>query len=306
MKHTKIIIWQTVFSLVFLAFAGRASAQVQPDEGFSEPLKTVRIAASESGVIESILVAEGDFVKRGDILCKLDCQVLEASLNATKVKLESRGKIQAAQATFEEKQYHLRQMQQLFISKHASDKEVRQAQLEVDLANAQLQSANDESRAIGMEIKRIEAQVERRIIRSSTDGVVLELPRQEGEAITISESEVATIVRLDQLRIRYFLTTVQAMRMKRGDQTNVHFPATDQTALATVDFVAPVTDSNSGTVRVELTIDNQQGQYRSGLRCLLVSTPAKDAVATMAAARTQKFTLPNAIQNDLSSTENEH
>ena len=310
MKTMKITIWQLIFGMVFLVCAGKLSAQTQPDEGFSEPLKTVKIAAPESGVIQTIFVAEGDFVQRGDILCRLDCQVLEASLNAAKVKLESQGKIQAAQATLEEKQYHLKQMQKLLVGQHASDKEVRQAQLEVDLANAHLQSANDESRAVEMEIKKIEAQIERRIIRSSTEGVVLQIPRQEGEAITTSESEVATIVRLDQLRIRYFLTTVQAMRMQRGDQIKVHFPATDQTALATVDFVAPVTDSNSGTVRAELIIDNQQGQYRSGLRCILNESRATVAASPVAASpvaqpRTQQFALPNYLQNDLPSTQNE-
>jgi RND family efflux transporter MFP subunit len=305
-----ITIWQMIIGMIFLVFAGTVSAQTQPDEGFSEPLKTVRIAAPESGVIQSIVVAEGDFVQRGDVLCKLDCQVLEASLNAAKVKLGSQGKIKAAQATLEEKQYHLKQMQNLFVGQHASDKEVRQAQLEVDLANAHLQSANDESRGIEMDIKKIEAQIERRIIRSSTDGVVLQLPRQEGEAITTSESEVATIVRLDQLRIRYFLTTIQAMGMKRGDQTKVYFPATNQTALAKVDFVAPVTDSNSGTVRVELIIDNQQGQYRSGLRCVLTETRAAFGTSPVAASpvstpRTQKFALPNHFQNDVPSIQNE-
>ncbi len=231
--------------------------------------------------------------------------MLEASLNAAKVKLESQGKIKAAQATLKEKQYHLKQMQKLLVGQHASDKEVRQAQLEVDLANAHLQSANDENRAIEMEIKKIEAQIKRRIIRSSTEGVVLEIPRQEGEAITTSDSEVATIVRLDQLRIRYFLTTDQAMRMQRGDQIKVHFPATDQTVPATVDFVAPVTDSNSGTVRAELIIDNQQGQYRSGLRCILTESRATVAASPVAAPRTQQFALPDHLQNELPRIQNE-
>jgi multidrug resistance efflux pump len=130
-----------------------------------------------------------------------------------------------------------------------------------------------------MEIRKIKAQIERRIVRASTDGVVLELPRQEGEALTTAEGQVATIVCLDQLRVRYFLTTAQALQMQRGNQVQVHFPATKKSAKAVVDFVAPVTDSNSGTVRVELLIDNWQGHYRSGLRCILMDSPPQTVAA---------------------------
>ncbi len=63
MKTMRITICQLMFGMIVLVFAGRLSAQTQPDEGFSEPLKTVRIAAPESGVIQSIVVAEGDFVQ---------------------------------------------------------------------------------------------------------------------------------------------------------------------------------------------------------------------------------------------------
>jgi len=108
-----------------------------------------------------------------------------------------------------------------------------------------------------MNLKQIEAQLERRIVRAPISGTVLELPRQVGEAITASESQVATIVTLDQLRVRYFLATERAVGLRRGQTIEVNFP---------------VTDSKSGTVRVELLIDNREQEYRSGLRCLLGNT----------------------------------
>ena len=173
-----------------------------------------------------------------------------------------------------DKQHHLEQMEQLFGGEHASEKEVRLARLAVELAKASLRSAHDEKRISEMEIERIKAQIQRRVIRAPTHGVVLELPLREGEAITSGERHIATIACLDQLRVRYFLSTEQALKMKRGDSVQVQFPTTDQRASAVVDFVSPVTDSNSGTVRVELLIDNRRGHFRSGLRCLLTESTA--------------------------------
>lgn len=266
----------TVLAITLCAHAlqaqGTYEQSVRPDEGFTEPLKKVLVASPESGVLQLLSVREGDMVCKGDKLCQLDSLVLEVSLKAAKAKLQTEGKLKAAQATLANKQHLLQQMQNLLEREHASDKEVRQAQLDLDLAEANLETAQNENRANEIEVEKIEAQIQRRIIRAPTDGVVLELPRQEGEAITSTEGHVATIVQLNQLRVRYFLSTAKAMHLKQGDQATVSFPATSQVATAIVDFVAPVTDSNSGTVRVELLIENPGNRYRSGLRCVLLES----------------------------------
>lgn len=278
MRRTVFILaWMSVAAILQSPFhPGACAAQVGQDEGFTEPLKTVMVAASESGVIQEISVREGEKLKRGAVICKLNSQVLEASLEAARVKFNSQGTLDAAQATLDDRQHHLTQMKQLVTQNHASEKEVLQAQLAVALAKANLQTATEKKRAAQMEISVIQAEIQRRYVRAPTHGVVLEIPKQEGESITSHQGHVATIVCLDQLRVRYFLTTDQAIRLKRGDTAHVGFPSTGQEALAVVDFVAPVTDSTSGTVRVELLVDNQQGHYRSGLRCVLNSIRSAD------------------------------
>jgi RND family efflux transporter MFP subunit len=269
MNHCQLPVVLLITGILNCGLANGGYAQMQSDEGFSEPLKTVLIAAPESGVIQAIAVREGQTVERGEIICKLDSQVLEASLEVARARFDSQGKIDAAQAMLDDKLHQLKQFDELLSRDHASEQEVRQARLAVDLAKADLRSAYDEKRVSEMEIRQIEAQIERRVIRAPTQGVVLELSRQEGEALTTAEREIATIVCLDQLRVRYFLSTGKAKKMRRGDQIQVYFPTTGQQAPAIVDFVSPVSDSNSGTVRVELLIDNRLGNYRSGLRCLL-------------------------------------
>lgn len=265
----KLIALTFAFTLQPVANGPLCAQLSRPAEGFTEPIKTVLVASAESGVLQKLSVREGDVVQAGEIIGQLDCQILQATLSAGREKLAAVGKINAARATLDSKTHHLKQMQKLLSGKHASAKEVRQAKLEYDLAKANLETANDEHRLQEMEVKKIEAQIERRTIRAPADGVILELPRQEGEAVSLSDSHVATVVSLSRLRVRYFLTTDHATSLERGDQLTVSFPDTQQHASAKVDFVAPVTDSNSGTVRVELVIENQSSQCRSGLRCVL-------------------------------------
>ena len=259
---------QSAFSQSTISQSRLAQSRQAP-EGFTEPFKTVIVASPESGVLHTLSVREGDRVAEGDIIGRLDSQVLIASVNAAKEKLLAQGKINGAKAKVDSTGHHLEQMSKLLDREHASNKEVKQARLEHNLAKASLEVAKDELTAFTMNLKQIEAQLERRIVRAPIAGTVLELPRQIGEAITASESQVATIVALDKLRVRYFIATKRAMSLRRGQLIGIYFPETNQQAEATVDFVSPVTDSKSGTVRVELLVENPDQKLRSGLACLL-------------------------------------
>lgn len=257
------------FAILVPQISVAQTASISRAEGFTEPFVRVVVASPESGVLQSLKVQQGDSIAAGDVVGQLDSQVLNASLNSAQEKLKAQGQINAAKAKLINKTHHLEQMKTLFEKKHASDKEVRQAQLDFDLAKANLEIAQDQRRSLEMDVKQIQAQLERRIVRSPISGTVLELPRRVGEAITATESEVATVVALDRLRVRYFLTTKLAAQLKPGQSIHVSFPATGQHTKAAVDFVSPVTDAKSGTVRVELLIDNKNQAFRSGLRCLL-------------------------------------
>ena len=46
----------------------------------------------------------------------------------------------------------------------------------------------------------------------------------------------------------------------------------DQHAKAIVEYVAPVTNADSGRVRIEVVIENERRKYRSGVRCRMQET----------------------------------
>ena len=250
------------------------------EEGFTEPYQTVRLAAPDAGTIDEFMVHEGSHVKRGDIICKLDTQVLDAALVVAKVKAESRGRIVSAEATLRHRQNHLKQLEELRTQSHASEQEVNEAQLNLSLADAGLQAAQDEQTVAQAEVKHIQAQIERRIVRSSIDGIVLELPKHAGESISAVENHVATIVQIDRLKVRMFLASHQAETLHVGSPCTLRLVDSDRSIQAIVGFIAPVVDSNSGTVRTELWIDNSGGAVRSGVCCVLGSeTNAKSSKA---------------------------
>ncbi len=255
---------------IALLLGAAASADQPRPEGFTEPMQTINIAA-EPGVIDQVLVCEGDAVRAGDVIAQLRCEVLRATLDSTIAKLRSTGDRQAAAATLAHRKHHLNQLQALFEKNHASDQEVAEAEFNVQLAESQLQTADDQIEVLRAEQRQIQAQLERQRVVAPIDGIINHLPVHRGERVGNVDQPVAELVCLDQLRVRYHLPTDVAIQLSIGSTQTVFFPETNQQAEAKVDFIAPTTNSSSGTVRVELLIDNPDNRYRAGVRCQLIS-----------------------------------
>jgi multidrug efflux pump subunit AcrA (membrane-fusion protein) len=82
-----------------------------------------------------------------------------------------------------------------------------------------------------------------------------------------------TLVQLDLLRIRFHVPFAQAGRTRVGQEVAIHFPEADRKGTGRVETVAPTTDAKSGTVQVTVVLNNVDGLYRSGIRCLLQLPP---------------------------------
>jgi hypothetical protein len=48
-------------------------------------------------------------------------------------------------------------------------------------------------------------------------------------------------------------------------------PETDEVAAGLVELVSPITDAESGMVRVKVLVPNAEGRYRAGVRAVLVT-----------------------------------
>ena len=98
---------------------------------------------------------------------------------------------------------------------------------------------------------------------------MVEVKKKRGEFVATEDLHLVTIVQLKTLRAVFFLPTAIASRLKSADTATVRLPLYEKQVLATVEYVAPVTEPDSGLVRVHLLIANDSEHYRSGIRCHL-------------------------------------
>jgi len=210
--------------------------------GYAEPYKTITLSAAEQGVIAEMLVEEGAQVKKAQVLARLDTATLQAELEIAKAE----AKLQATR---------LKRLEELSSANRSTPEELERARTDLTIKDAQM--------------RRIEAQIETRTLRSPVDGIVTEIKRDPSEAVSAANPHVLTVVQVDKLIVNLFLPPARAATFQAGATVNLQLLDEKTTTPAKVEFVSPITDSASGTVRVKFVIENATGAHRSGGRCTL-------------------------------------
>ncbi len=245
--------------------------------GFTEPVKTIELAASETGTLAKLSVKRGDRVMANTIVGSLDFAVLEAQREIAVARQESSARFKSARIRRDRAKRDFEKLRQLQAEGMGSARELQIAESDFELAQTDIESVAEEVQIAALEINRIDAEIQRRSIVSPIDGVVTEVQREVGEFVSMTEPHVLTIVDLSQLRIRFYPATQQAEPLHTGDTIHVKFVHSGEVAAAFVEFIAPVIDADSDTIQVDILLRNQDGNRRSGRRCLLLTNTAQSA-----------------------------
>ncbi|MEQ8660498.1 MAG: efflux RND transporter periplasmic adaptor subunit [Gammaproteobacteria bacterium] len=243
-------------------------ADATGEPGFTEPRRTVELAAPELALVSAVLVAVGDRVARDQVLFELDARALEASLVVAAARRDARGEIDAAAARRALRAEQLARLAAARAGGHARADEVSRAEAELAIADAELAGARERARIAASEHARIAVEIERRRIRSPLDATVVELRHEVGEAVTPADSVLAVLAELDPLLVRLNLPLAQARALAPGTLVEGHCDGAPQRAR--IARVAPVVDAATGTLAIELELDNADGQLLSGMACHFV------------------------------------
>jgi RND family efflux transporter MFP subunit len=231
------------FVTALLACLVCARAEEPTILGYTEPYKTITISSGEQGVLAEMLVEEGVRVQKAQVLARLDTATLQAELEIAKAE----AKLQATR---------LKRLEELSTANRSTPEELDRARTDLTIKDAQT--------------RKIEAQIETRTLRSPVDGIVTEIKRDPSEAVSAANSHVLTVVQVDKLIVNLFLPPARAATFQVGANVALRLFDEQCTTPAKVEFVSPITDSASGTVRVKFVIGNATGAHRSGGRCTLV------------------------------------
>ncbi len=253
------------------------SATANLIEGFTEPYADINMAAAEMGTLSRVDVKDGDVVRVGQVIANLDDAVLQASLEVARAGMTAAGEMQSATTQFELKKVELKKLTELFGRNHASQQELDRVRGEVRLSEARIQSVREDLEVRRLEYARIEAQLRQRQIRSTIDGVVVDVRKDHGEFVSPSDPVVARIVQLDPLLVVFSVPNERREDVKRGQSVNMTI-GQHSAAAGIVEYVSPTADASSGTFRVKIRLPNPNRVWHGGEKSVLLLNGARPTI----------------------------
>lgn len=243
---------------------------------FIEPYRDIDVATSEMGTLAYLNVKEGDHVTRGQVLGGLDDEVVRANLEVAQKAKEARGRLVSAEEELTFQIENLRKIRQLVERRHASAEELARTETQQRIAEAQVLAMQEELELKSAEYARTEAMLLEKQIRSPIDGIVTQVYKDVGEFISASSPVVIKVVKLDVLLVQFAVPANAAVEFEAGRTVPLSIGSERKNTVGVIEFVSPIKDPQSNTVRLRMRIDNAQGLFSSGDTCWLAFTSSGD------------------------------
>lgn len=231
--------------------------------GYVVAQRSAAVASKGTGRLEELRVEEGDQVKSGDIIARLEADDVNASLSASKAALaQAAASLEFAKAQAREAKLRYDRVTDLKDKKLASDAEYDQARAAHESAVANVSSAEAGLNAAKSNVQWAEVQVENTIIRAPFDGTVLTKTADVGEVVApfassaSSRGAVVTIADMSSLEVEADVS-----------ESNIQQIRVDQPCLITLDAnpaepyrakvkkIVPTADRSKATVMVKVSFD---------------------------------------------------
>lgn len=277
-----------------------AIAQAEPLEaalsftGTTQPMQQVSLRARVDGEVTALTVDIGDAVTQGDLLARLDADLLTVGVNQAEAELQARrsevaqteAAVSDAQTALESARVRLQQAQtdadrlaRLAADGAVSAQDAEQAQLTVDTGQQVLESAAEQIRtrqaAVRAAQERASAQqavvdqTQERLsfatVRSPLSGVVIERLVDVGDYAESGDA-LLRVGDLSSVKVNIEVSDRDLSQVSVGQPVQVTLDALpDQTFSASVSRISPAADPTSRLVPVEITLPNDSGRIGSGL-----------------------------------------
>ena len=264
-----------VLSLVLVALgAGASLAAEERIEAFTKPSSDATLSFVRPGRVAKVLVKEGDEVKAGQELIRLDDEAELAQLEQLKAQAEDEIRVKAAEAKLAQMKVDLKQKEWAFDNGAATKMEVDHAVLEVKISELSLDLTEFTRKQDQRKYHEACIQHARMRLKSPIDGVVERpLPGpgkplaqglvEEGESVDALE-QVIRVVKIDPLWVDAPVPLGRARRLKKGGKAVVEFETDDVSRPLLVDaritHIVAVADAASGTLTVRVEAPNSTGR----------------------------------------------
>ncbi len=233
---------------------------------FSGPLvapQTAVVRAKSAGVLLSLSVAEGQRVKAGQALGRIDSSEVDNRLAERQAMLES-SRAQAAQAQ-RTHESNRRLADEKFISANA-----------LDASRVALDAAKAGVRAAEAQLGTVRAAARLATLVAPIDGIVAKRHVVAGEKLS-PEQQILTLVDVRKLEVAGSVGTHEVSLLKTGMVLDVSVEGAASPRSGQLARIAPAAEAGTRSIAVAVTLDNADEALRAGQYAVARTSLATDA-----------------------------
>ncbi|MCS6988592.1 MAG: efflux RND transporter periplasmic adaptor subunit [Chloroherpetonaceae bacterium] len=291
----------------------RNITQVVSATGKIYPEVEVKLAPEVSGEIVELPVKDGDAVRKGQLLFRINPEVTKAQVEQAAAAL-SAAKAQSLQAKAQRllREDELRRATELYKQKLISESEYLTAQTNAEVAKATYEASLFDIQRLESQLRQQRENLSRTTVYSPIDGHVTLLNSKLGERVVgtsmMTGTEVMRVADLNRMEIRVDVNENDIVNVKKGDTARIIVDAYPNQKFAGVvyEIANMAKTTGAGTqdqvtnFEVKIRILDHQGKLRPGMSATADIETA--TVLNALAAPIQSVTVRN-LEEGLSAAE---
>jgi multidrug efflux system membrane fusion protein len=217
--------------------------------GRTVAIRNVSVPAETAGLVISQPLRKGTTVAARDVLCRLDpgaraAQLLEAEAGLAEARVEAEAATTLSQKGFASE----------------TTRVARQAQLEAAQAQVNL----------------VKLDIARLVIHAPFDGILETDTAEIGSRLGLGDT-CATVIDLSSVKVEGYVSEREVDKIEPGQSATARL-INERTIPGTISFISRVSDPETRTYLVEVTLPNQDGRIRDGMTAeLRIDLPAEVA-----------------------------
>lgn len=220
--------------------------------GKIEPRDEVNIKPQISGIISELYKEAGQMVQKDEVIAKVKVIPDMSSLSAAENRIE------LADINLKQAQTDFDRMKNLYEQKLISAEDYEKSKVALDQYKAEMKVARDQMNIVREGVSLNNAKMSTTLIRSTIDGLILDVPVKVGNSVILSNSfndgtTIATVADMGNLIFRGNIDETEVGRVHEGMPVEITIGAlTDVKLEATLEYISPKATEQNGANQFEI------------------------------------------------------
>ncbi|BAW80535.1 RND family efflux transporter MFP subunit [Candidatus Nitrosoglobus terrae] len=228
--------------------------------GYVVPQTKADIASKATGQLEALEVEEGDYVKKGDVIARLENRDVLATMAKAKANIAiTQAGLLEAKAELENAAITLKRLKSLVNRNLATQADYDIAKARYDTAEAKVQSARANILVAEAGYQEAKVAVEYTLIRAPFDGVILKKHADLGDVVAPfssamqSKGTVVSMADMNTLQVEVDVSESNLMQVKINQPCQIQLDAfPDNRIRGRVHMIIPTVDRAKATILVKV------------------------------------------------------